>query len=37
MDATSNIKEGHEFESKKGEYGRVWREERIGGNDIIII
>ena len=31
---TINEKCGHEFEREQGEvYGRVWREERGGGND----
>jgi hypothetical protein len=29
---------GHEFERRQGElYGRVWREERKGENNVIII
>lgn len=31
-------KREHEFEREQGEgYGKVWREERKGGNDVIII
>lgn len=30
VNATVNEKGGHEFESEKGEYGRIWRKERIG-------
>lgn len=35
---TINAKRGHEFEREQGRiYGKDWREERKGGNDVIIL
>lgn len=32
-----NKKRSHEFDKEQGAYGKVWKEEREGGNDVIIL